>query len=128
MLSVLVLLAAICMPIIGLVAILGFVLLLRYMRLRETSMLLARGEAAESIVRMRAARPSRVVLFVGIVVAMVGLALSVALYPVGFLVGSPYPYGLGPWMVPGVSTTLIGIALVIWHLLAIKSRTNHRQG
>ncbi len=118
-------LAAICLPIVGLAIILGFVLALRYLRLRETAMLLDRGMAPEAIAQQRAQRPSRGALFSGIIVSMVGLALSVALYPIGLISGSRYPLGLGPWMIVGLLPLFIGVALLLWHFLSAGSQ-DHR--
>ncbi|MHB0870000.1 MAG: DUF6249 domain-containing protein [Chloroflexota bacterium] len=119
-------LAAICFPLVGLVAILGFILLLRYLRLKETQMLLDRGMAPDAVVQQRASRPSRAALFAGIIVSMIGLAISIALYPVGLISGSPYPLGLGPWMIAGLLPLFIGVALLLWHFLSASQ--NGEQG
>ncbi len=111
-------LAAICLPIMGLAAILGFVLLLRYMRMKETAMLLEREATPEVILQQRVDRPSRAILFTGIIVSMIGLALGIALYPIGSLAGSRSFLGLGPWMLPGLLPLFIGIALILWHSLS----------
>lgn len=110
-------LAVIVFPILGLVAILVFILSLRYMRMRETAMLLDRGLTAEALAKQRAGRPSRLALFSGIIVSMIGLALSIALYPIGVMVGSRFPLALGPWMLPGLLALFIGVALILWHFL-----------
>ncbi len=111
-------LAAICLPVVGLAVILGFILILKYLRLKETEMLLASGVSPETIERQRAERPSRAALFAGLIVSMVGLALSIALYPIGFIIGSRFPLGLGPWMIAGFLPLFIGVALILWHYLS----------
>lgn len=117
-LALLVPLAAICFPVVGLALIFGFILVLRYLRLKETAMLLERGVAPEVIAQQRANRPSRTALFAGIILTMIGLALSIALYPIGLIAGSPYPLGLGPWMIAGFLPLFLGIALILWHYLS----------
>ncbi len=117
--SILIPLAAICFPILGLLAIFGFVLVLRYLRMKETAMLLERGLAPEEIAaQRRGAEKRHSALFGGIITAMVGLALSIGLYPIGFVAGSPYPFGLGPWMIAGLLPLFVGIGLVLWHYLS----------
>ncbi len=116
--GVLIPLAAICFPILGLVAILGFVIFLRYLRMKETAMLLDRGVPAEAPAQQRANRPPRLALFLGIIVSMIGLALGIALYPIGIMAGSRYPLAFGPWMIPGLLPIFIGVALILWHLLS----------
>ncbi|MGE5618938.1 MAG: DUF6249 domain-containing protein [Sphingomonadaceae bacterium] len=115
-------LAAICFPTLGLVAILVFVISMRYLRLKETRMLLDRGMAPDAIVQQRASRPSRMALFTGIIVTMIGLAISVALYPIGLIANSPYFLGLGPWMIPGLLPLFVGLALLLWHFLSVNQQ------
>jgi hypothetical protein len=117
-LALLIPLIAICLPVVGLAIILGFVLMLRYFRLKETELMLSRGVAPEQIIQERANRPSRGMLFGGIVVAMIGLALTVAMLPIGFVTHSPFPLGLGPWMIVGLVPLFVGLGLILWHYLA----------
>lgn len=113
-------LAAICFPIMGLVAVLGFVLVLRYLRMKETAMLLERGYSPDQIAAQRRdGHKPHSALFAGIITAMVGLAISVGLYPIGLMSGSPFPFGLGPWMIAGFLPLFVGIGLVLWHYLTV---------
>lgn len=55
----------------------------------------------------------------GVRTALVGLALTLGLYPIGFIVplalGGPSP--LGPWLLTGVIPLVVGSALILGHYL-----------
>jgi hypothetical protein len=126
-LAVLVPLVLICFPIIGLIAILAFLIALRYVRMKETAMLMDRGMSIETSAQHRADYSSRLTLLLGVIVSMIGLALSVALYPIGFVAGSPYPLALGPWMIPGLVPFFVGLAPILWHFLSNRDRFGRRR-
>jgi hypothetical protein len=53
----------------------------------------------------------------GIVIASLGLALSLGLWPLG--VNTPqYPLGVGPWMLLGFIPFFLGLGLVVVHLVS----------
>jgi hypothetical protein len=46
---------------------------------------------------------------------MVGLALTVGLYPIGFMLPPTFtstPFHLGPWLLPGLIPLAVGLALI----------------
>lgn len=52
----------------------------------------------------------------GIVMAFVGFALSLGLYPFGFLMeDNPFPLYFGPWMVIGLLPMFFGLSLLVIH-------------
>jgi hypothetical protein len=53
----------------------------------------------------------------GIVITAVGLALCIGLYPLGFVTGTRFPLGLGPWMLAGLLPTFFGVGLVLIYVL-----------
>ena len=49
----------------------------------------------------------------GIVITALGLALSLGLYPFGFLVPATFPLFFGPWMVIGLIPLFFGLSLIV---------------
>jgi MFS family permease len=94
----------------------GFIVLLRYLHHRETMALISHGINPESIPRRRR---SRGMLRAGLIITMVGLALTIGLYPVGFFLPPTFatPFHLGPWLLPGLIPLGVGIALIVSYYL-----------
>lgn len=111
------LLAALLGWLIALAIFLGFIVLLRYIDHRERMALIARGIDPE---RLRARRRSTGVLRAGLIVAMVGFALTIGLYPLGFMLPAAFtstPLHVGPWLLPGLIPLSVGAALIISYYL-----------
>jgi hypothetical protein len=53
----------------------------------------------------------------GVIVAAVGLALLIGLYPIGFAAGNSFPAGLGPWLLGGLIPLFVGIILIMVNLV-----------
>ncbi len=87
----------------------GFIVMLRYLHHRETMALISHGINPE--IRRRR---SRGMLRAGLIITMVGLALTIGLYPVGFFLPPIFatPFHLGPWLLPGLIPLGVGIALI----------------
>ncbi|HZU65752.1 MAG TPA: DUF6249 domain-containing protein [Ktedonobacteraceae bacterium] len=101
----------------ALIIFLGFIVLLRYIEHKERMALIMRGLDPHSL---RRRRKGTGVLRAGLIVTMVGLALTIGLYPLGFmlppaLTGAPLHFG--PWLLPGLIPLGVGGALVISHYL-----------
>src|SRR5262249_49389495 len=100
---------------------LGFIALVRYLDHRERMMLIERGLLDDlDAERLRATRSSAQ-LRGGLITAMVGLAVTVALYTLGYLLPPPLnavPGRFGPWLLPGLIPLAIGLALVANYYLA----------
>ena len=89
----------------------GFIILLRYIQYRERMALITRGINPNDVVRQR---KSRGILRAGLITMMVGISLTVGLYPMGFLLPSSFtgaPFHLGPWLLPGLIPFGVGLAL-----------------
>ena len=102
---------------IALAIFFGFIVLLRYIEHRERMALIARGIDPYSLRRQRRGVG---VLRAGLIIAMVGLALTIGLYPLGFMLPSSItqaPFHFGPWLLPGLIPLGIGVALVIGYYL-----------
>ena len=92
----------------------GFIVLLRYLHHRERMALIRSGINPDNTQRKAHKRRSRGILRAGMITGMVGLALTVGLYPVGFLLPANLtatPFHLGPWLLPGLIPLGVGIAL-----------------
>src|SRR6185437_707040 len=90
---------------------------------RERMAMIARGITPPEDRRRSLSQPLLIrragVLQGGLITAMVGLALTLGLYPIGFyvplsLVG---PYHLGPWLLAGLIPLAVGGALILVHYL-----------
>ena len=90
----------------------GFIVLLRYLYHRERIALITHGINPDSV---RKQRRSRGMLRAGLITAMVGLALTVGLYPIGFMLPPTFtstPFHLGPWLLPGLIPLGVGLGLI----------------
>ena len=108
---------------LALVIFFGFIILLRYLHHRERMALITQGIhpiAHRSEDPQRQIR-SRRMLRAGLIIAMVGLSLTVGLYPIGFFlpatIATATPFHLGPWLLPGLIPLGVGIALIISYYL-----------
>ena len=106
-----------------LLAFLSFLSLRRYLEHRERMAMIARGITPPQRTHNGLSQPTFIrragVLQAGLITAMVGLALTLGLYPIGFyvplsLVG---PYHLGPWLLAGLIPLAVGCALILGHYL-----------
>lgn len=107
---------------IALVIFLGFIVLLRYIEHKERMALIVRGLDPHSLRRRRRGIG---VLRAGLIITMVGLALTIGLYPLGFMLPGALteaPLHFGPWLLPGLIPLGVGGALVISHYLGQDSQ------
>jgi hypothetical protein len=110
-------LAALLAWLMALAIFFGFIVLLRYIEHRERMALIARGIDPNSL---RSERRGTGVLRAGLIIAMVGLALTVGLYPIGFMLPSSFaaaPFHFGPWLLPGLIPLAVGGALITSYYL-----------
>ncbi len=110
-------LAALLGWLIALVVFFGCIVLLRYIQHRERMALIVRGIDPNTL---RKERRGAGLLRAGLITAMVGLALTVGLYPIGFMLPQSFtaaPLHFGPWLLPGLIPLGVGSALVISYYL-----------
>ena len=96
---------------IALAIFLGFIVLLRYIQHRERMALITKGINPNE---GRRQRRSRGILRAGLITMMIGLSLTIGLYPLGFVLPSSFtatPFHLGPWLLPGLIPFGVGLAL-----------------
>jgi phosphoglycerol transferase MdoB-like AlkP superfamily enzyme len=102
----------VCLGVVGiLVVIFGFLAFLRYMNYRETIALAEKGLTKPET------KSGKGLLRWGILLASLGLALSLGLYFIGFNSPNNYPLHLGPWMLGGFVPLFLGLGLVLLHFL-----------
>jgi hypothetical protein len=104
----------------SLVLFLGFILLVRFLDHRERMAMIDRGLTPPPHGYVLAPRPGSAALRGGLITMMVGLAVTLGLYNVGYLLPAPFsavPGKLGPWLLPGLIPMAIGAALVASHYL-----------
>ena len=102
---------------IALAIFLGFIVLLRYIHHRERMALITQGINPNDGHRQRR---SRGILRAGLITMMVGLSLTIGLYPLGFVLPSNFtatPFHLGPWLLPGLIPFGVGLALTCSYYL-----------
>jgi ABC-type Fe3+ transport system permease subunit len=107
-------LAALLAWLLALITFLGFIVLLRYIDHRERMALISRGIDPN---RPRQKRRGTGVLRAGLIILMVGLALTVGLYPIGSFMLPAHTLPLGPWLLPGLIPLGVGCALIISYYL-----------
>jgi hypothetical protein len=104
-----------CLSVVSvLFVIFGFLGFLRYMNYKETIALAEKGLTRPE------KKTGKGLLRWGIVIAAIGLALTMGLYPLGFDSGERYPLHLGPWMLGGFVPFFLGIGLILIHVLTEK--------
>lgn len=95
------------------VLLFGFIAFMRFVNYRETMALAEKGLVRPE----RAHGDGKDTLRWGIATAAVGVAMCLGLWPIGFLAGSQFPLGLGPWMLAGFLPTFFGLGLVLIYVL-----------
>ncbi len=99
---------------------LACIVFVRYLDHRERMSMIERGLIPPEHGRFRARRGSAV-LRGGLITAAVGVAVTIGLYTVGYLLPAPFsavPGRVGPWLLPGLIPTAVGLALVASYYLA----------
>ena len=97
-----------------------FIVFVRYLDYRERMAMIAHGLKPEPF-GGRLQRKGSGVLRGGLITFMVGVAVTIGLYNLGYLLPAPFnavPDKIGPWLLPGLIPTGIGIALVASYYLA----------
>lgn len=97
---------------------LGFILFVRYLDHRERMSMIEHGLMPDGATRTP---PRAALLRGGLITTMVGFAVTVGLYTLGYLLPPPFsavPGRVGPWLLPGLIPLAVGLALVASYYLA----------
>ncbi len=100
---------------------LGFIALVRYLDHRERISMIEHGIFATPEANRRRVARGSAVLRGGLITAGVGIAVTLGLYTLGYLLPPPFnaaPGRLGPWLLPGLIPTFVGLALIASYYLA----------
>jgi hypothetical protein len=100
---------------------LAFIAIVRYLEHRERMSMIEHGIFATPEASRRRVARGTAVLRGGLVTAGVGIAVTLGLYTLGYLLPSPFnaaPGRLGPWLLPGLIPTFVGLALIASYYLA----------
>lgn len=101
----------------------GFFALLRYIRYRETLAMIEKG-----IYVPKPESNGKGTLVWGIVIAALGIAMCIGLYPLGWLVApGMFPLNFGPWMLLGLVPAAFGLALIVIYLLTSRKKEHPTQ-
>ena len=101
-----------------------FIIVMRYLSYRETLSLAEKGLVRPGHASGGDGKDS---LRWGIIIAAVGLALCVGLYPIGLLPGGSFPLGLGPWLIAGLLPLFFGLGLILIYVLTQESKDDKPQ-
>lgn len=96
----------------------SFIVLLRYLQHKEHMAMISSGIHPASLLPPH--RRNRGILRAGLIIAMVGLTLTIGLYPIGYILPPVFaniPFHLGPWLLPGLIPLGVGIALTTSYYL-----------
>jgi hypothetical protein len=92
-----------------------FLVVWRYLQYRETIALAEKGLLKPSNGGTETPGRSQGLLISGVVLATLGLALTIGLWPIGISDG--LPLGISPWMIFGFIPLFGGLGLILVHLL-----------
>jgi len=106
--------APFCCGILFFIVLFAFLAVWRYLQYRETLALAEKGLLKPDTRQDTHANGSSALRW-GVIIASLGLALTVGLWPLG--INSYYPLGLGPWMIGAFIPLFFGLGLVLIHIL-----------
>jgi hypothetical protein len=104
-----------CCGIIFFVVLFAFLAVWRYLQYRETLALAEKGLLKVEGGRLDRGGNGKGALRWGVVIASLGLALTVGLWPLG--IWTDYPLGLGPWMIGAFIPLFFGLGLILIYVL-----------
>jgi hypothetical protein len=107
--------APFCCGIMFFIVLFAFLAVWRWLQYRETLALAEKGLLKTEGGRLEKGANGKGALRWGVVIASLGLALTVGLWPLG--INSVYPLGLGPWMIGAFIPLFFGLGLILIYVL-----------
>lgn len=104
------------------ILVFGFAAVMRYIGYRETLALAEKG-----LVKPVNQGNGKGTLVWGVITASLGLALSIGLYPIGFMTGMNLPLGIGPWMIAGFFPLFFGLGLILIYVLTSEKKDEKKE-
>jgi Domain of unknown function (DUF6249) len=120
-----ILFAPLCCGLLFFLILFVFLVAWRYLQYRETLALAEKGLLKTEGGRVEVRGDGKGALRWGVVIAALGLALTIGLWPLG--IGSTYPLGLGPWMIGAFIPLFFGLGLILIYVLT-KDKNNSGNG
>ena len=112
----------VCLVAFGLLA-LAVVLYAAFMRsLRHKEVMRMIEEGKMEVPVSKSPLNGKTLYAAGVISTMLGVALSLSLYPIGYAAGSNYPLHFGPWMAIGLLPLFFGLALIVIHQTNLKDK------
>jgi hypothetical protein len=99
---------------------LAFIVFMRYLDHKERMSMIERGLVPSQHTLLRRYTRGSAVLRGGLITAAVGVAVTFALYTLGYLLPPPFsaaPGRIGPWLLPGLIPMAVGAALIASYYL-----------
>jgi hypothetical protein len=115
-----ILFAQFCCGLLFFLILFGFLVAWRYLQYRETLALAEKGLLKTDSGRGEVRGDGKGALRWGVVIASLGLALTIGLWPLG--IGSDYPLGLGPWMIGAFIPLFFGLGLILIYVLTKENK------
>jgi len=114
-----------CLGVLGFVfLVLGFIVLMRFMNYQETLKLAEKGLLKPA----RQSSNGNGALIWGILITAIGVALTIGMWSLGFMIHTEVPYGFGPWMLVGLLPMFFGLALILVHVLTREAKPKDEAG
>jgi len=114
-----------CLGVLGFVfLVLGFIVLMRFMNYQETLKLAEKGLLKPA----RQSSNGNGALIWGILITAIGVALTIGMWSLGFMIHTEVPYGFGPWMLVGLLPMFFGLALILIHVLTREPKAKDEAG
>lgn len=107
--------APFCCGIVFFIVLFAFLAVWRWLQYKETLALAEKGLLKAEAGRLERGDNGKAALRWGVVVASLGVALTVGLWPLG--VYSGYPFGLGPWMIGAFIPLFFGLGLILIYVV-----------
>jgi hypothetical protein len=104
-----------CCGLLFFIILFTFLAVWRYLQFREKLALAEKGLLKPENGQMEKGGNGKGALRWGVVIASLGLALTVGLWPLG--INSTYPLGLGPWMIGAFIPLFFGLGLILIYIL-----------
>src|SRR5258706_8707783 len=105
---------------------LAFIVFMRYLDHKERMSMIERGLVPSQHTLLRRYTRGSAMLRGGLITAAVGVAVTFALYTLGYLLPPPFsaaPGRIGPWLLPGLIPLAVGAALIAsYHLPPPRAR------
>jgi len=107
--------APFCCGLLFFLILFAFLAVWRFLQYRETLALAEKGLLKAEGGRVETRSDGKGALRWGVVIAALGLALTIGLWPLGIY--SSYPLGLGPWMIGAFIPLFFGLGLILIYVL-----------